>query len=81
MLRVVLILFCITTGTAMAKPTNIPEPYTPLNQVPTPEGGFRDQGARPSRAELGIQMWRQYMGDKPIPDRMRKRYGIPDDVK
>ena len=62
----------------MAKPLNAP-PNDPLMQVPTPEGGTRDQNAPMTKAEQALKMWRDYMGDEPMPPHLRKMYGLPLD--
>ena len=41
------------------------------------DGAVRDKGGPPSDAEIALQMWRQHMGDKPFPERLRQKYGIP----
>jgi hypothetical protein len=28
-------------------------------------------------AEIALRMWQQHMGDKPMPERLRQKYGIP----
>jgi hypothetical protein len=62
----------------MAKPIPQP-PHDPLKQVPTPDGTFRDSRDEPSLAEQALEMWRGYMGNEPMPDRLKKHYGIPLD--
>jgi hypothetical protein len=78
--HVALILLLLLGGTAMAAPKE-PLDYSPLRQVRTPNGTMRDQDSPPTDAEIAQQMWRQHMGDAPMPKRLRDKYGIPDAEK
>lgn len=69
--------FLILGGTAMAAPKDVKD-YNPMRQVPTPGGTMRDVEDPPTDAEIAIQMWRQHMGDAPMPLHLRRKYGIPD---
>lgn len=76
MIRILLSLM-IMGAPAMAAPKTT-QPYDPFRQVPTTDGKMRDQDAPPSDAEIALQMWRQHMGDRPMPPHLRQKYGIPD---
>jgi hypothetical protein len=72
MIRLALVLLALT-GTAMAKPLDppaYPGPLTPPQQ---------DEEAPPSKADMMQWMWRQYKGDEPMPENLRRKYGIPAD--
>ncbi len=77
MFRLAFCLILAFGGAAMAAPKNTPD-YSPFGQVPTGTGATRDRDEQPSDAELALQMWRQHMGDTPMPENLRRKYGIPD---
>jgi hypothetical protein len=79
MLKAALLLLALT-GTAMAKPLEGPA-YDPMKQVPRVDGTFRDDETPPSDGEIALQMWRQHMGDAPMPPRLRQKYGLPPETK
>lgn len=35
----------------------------------------------PSDADIAQKMWRSFMGDQPMPEHLRRKYGIPDEPK
>jgi hypothetical protein len=72
MIRIALLLLALT-GTAMAKPLDPPAYPGP---VAPPQPG---EEAPPSKTEMMMYMWRQYKGDEPMPESMRRKYGIPAD--
>ena len=78
MIRAAIILLLLSSP-AIAAPDDI-KLYDPMRQVPTPDGTFKDQDAPPTKAEMFMMMWRQQAGDKPIPDALLKKYGLPPSI-
>lgn len=74
MLRILIILSLIAGGVAMAAPKD--QGFDPMKQRSTPEG-FVPEGAEPTEGEMAEWMWRRFAGDKPMPDHLRKKYGLP----
>jgi hypothetical protein len=77
MFRLAICLFLIIGGAAMAAPKDV-KTYDPFQQVPTPQGTMRDREDPPTDGEIALRMWQQYMGDKPMPLTLRRKYGLPD---
>ena len=75
MVRILVILSLILGGIAMAAPRD--QNFDPMKQVPTPNGTMKEQGSEPTREEVMMHMWRRFAGDKPMPEEMRRKYGLP----
>lgn len=80
MVRILIILSLIFGGiAAMAAPKD--QNFDPLKQLPREDGTFRADGDAPTDAEIAMQMWRSFGNNKPMPEHLRRKYGIPDDPK
>jgi hypothetical protein len=73
------LVFVIVIGAlAMAAPMEDRD-RRPMKQIVTPEGQTRSPDDPPSKAEDFMLMWRAFKGDDPVPDKLRKKYGLPSE--